>query len=170
MNKMKQSEYKKLLLTVVLFWSIIPTCFGIFYNSTESLLYYNRFIWLVVVYLIGGYIRLYSMQLFSKHSILLALLSFASMLLGMLFIHKYRYGFSSLGTTQIAYFWPPNTLPMLILSISVFYIFLNIKMKHIKIINIFASTTLGIYMLHDGILLRYIWDVIFKTKEHLLGG
>ena len=30
-----------------------------------------------------------------------------------------------------------------------------------------ASTTLGIYMIHDGGLSSYIWNTIFKTKEHL---
>lgn len=72
-----------------------------------------------------------------------------------------------LGTTEIAYFWTPNTMLMFLLSVSIFEIFLNIKMKSIKIVNIIASTTLGIYMIHDGVLQRYIWDTIFKTTEHL---
>ena len=30
-----------------------------------------------------------------------------------------------------------------------------------------ASTTLGIYLIHDGILQNYIWKNIFKTSEYL---
>ena len=30
-----------------------------------------------------------------------------------------------------------------------------------------ASTTLGIYMIHDGMLNPYIWKNIFSTLEHL---
>ena len=58
---------------------------------------------------------------------------------------------------------------MLILSVSIFNIFLNLKIKDNKIINSLASTTLGVYMLHHGILLGYIWKTIFKSKEHMLG-
>ena len=56
---------------------------------------------------------------------------------------------------------------MFILSISIFEIFLNIKLDYNKFINKIASTTLGIYLIHDGILQNYIWKDIFKTTEYL---
>ena len=171
LTKMKKEDLKRMILVCLLLWSLIPSCFGIFFNTTENLLYYNRFIWITIVYLIGGYIRLYSIKSFTKkrNVWLTVLITSFLMIMSMFFIHKYRYGFSALGTTQIAYFWTPNTILMIILSIAVFQIFIDLKIKNIKIINILASTTLGIYMLHDGIIARYLWDVIFKNKEHLMG-
>lgn len=165
-HNIKQEDYKKLLLWVIVIWSVIPTLFGIVYNNVESYFYFSRFIWFVVIYLIGSYIRLYSIKIFNKRktSIIIALASFAIMVLGIVVIYKYKFIFTKI---DVAYFWPPNTLPMLLLSVSVFMIFLDIKINYSKIINRVASTTLGIYMLHDGVLNKYIWNNIFRAKEHL---
>ena len=53
------------------------------------------------------------------------------------------------------------------LSISIFSIFLKLRVKNNKIINLFASTTFGIYMLHDGPLANILWKNIFKTLQCL---
>jgi surface polysaccharide O-acyltransferase-like enzyme len=168
-QNMKKKEYQRLLMILLLIWCIIPTIFGVFYNTTENMLFYSRLIWLIVMYLVGAYIKLYPIEIFSKkrNSILCAILTFACMLVSIVIIYKFKNIFEKLGTTEIAYFWTPNTMLMFLLSVSIFEIFLNIKMKSIKIVNIIASTTLGIYMIHDGVLQRYIWDTIFKTTEHL---
>lgn len=168
-QNMKKKEYQRLLMILLLIWCIIPTIFGVFYNTTENMLFYSRLIWLIVMYLVGAYIKLYPIEIFSKkrNSNLCAILTFACMLVSIVIIYKFKNIFEKLGTTEIAYFWTPNTMLMFLLSVSIFEIFLNIKMKSIKIVNIIASTTLGIYMIHDGVLQRYIWDTIFKTTEHL---
>ena len=108
-NKMSQIEYKRLIIVVVLIWSIIPTFFGLFFNDTETLLYYNRFIWLIIMYIIGGYNRLYSIKFFNnkKNIYLTALISFVIMLLSILVIYRFRYKFLILGTKELAYLWPP---------------------------------------------------------------
>lgn len=56
---MEESTYRKFLLTALSLYCIIPTFFGLFYNTTESMLYYNRFIWLIIVYFLGAYIYIY---------------------------------------------------------------------------------------------------------------
>lgn len=168
-HNMKKKEYQRLILILLLLWSVIPTIFGIFHNTTENILFYSRLIWLIIMYLIGAYIKLYPIEMLSKkrNSISCAILSFMTMIISIIIMYKFRNILKKLGTTEIAYFWHPNTILMFCLSISVLEIFLNIKMKSIKIINIMASTTLGIYMIHDGVLSSYIWNTIFKTKEHL---
>lgn len=102
-------------------------------------------------------------------SIKCAIIGMGVMFLSILVIYKFRDIFSALGTTEVSYFWPPNTIPMLIVSVSIFEIFLKMKIKSNKIINKIASTTLCVYILHDGVLNTYIWEEIFKTKEHLNG-
>ena len=168
-NNISKEKYKKFILILLVLWCVIPTFLGIFYNSTETILNYNRFIWFIIMYLIGGYIRNYQIKFFNKkkNSYILALCSFLFMVLSIFIFYNYRKFFANLGTTEVAYFWPPNTLPMVLLSISVFEIFLCLKIKNNKLINILASTTLGIYMLHDGILSRFIWYKLFNSKEHL---
>ena len=44
----------------------MPTFIGVMKNSTESLDFYSRMIWVVIMYLIGGYIRIYDIKLFKK--------------------------------------------------------------------------------------------------------
>lgn len=169
-HNIKQKDYQKLLLTEILIWSVIPTVFGILKNGTEGLLYFNRFIWAIVIYLIGAYMNLYPIKFLErnrKNSVLIAVASFAIMIFGIIVIYTFRDFFKKLGTTEVAYFWEPNALPMLFLSVSVFKIFVDLKMKGNKIINTLASTTLGIYLLHDGPLSVYIWKNVFHTKEHL---
>lgn len=168
-HNVKKEVLRNFILTAILLWSIIPTFFGIFYNNPEKLLYYNRFIWLIVIYIIGAYIRLYGISFFEKkgRKALTALTSFATLILSIFIIYNLKNVSDLFKEVDVAYLWRPNTIPILILSISIFEIFKNLKIGHSKIINLFASTTLGIYMLHDGPLIDYIWKVIFKTKEHL---
>ena len=133
------------------------------------MLFYSRLIWLIVMYLVGAYIKLYPVTRLTKkrNAIIGALISFSIMLISIVVIANNKAVFEMLGTTEVAYFWMPNTIPMFLLSVCIFEIFLNIKIGSIKVINKMASTTLGIYMIHDGELQRYIWDTIFKSKEHL---
>lgn len=169
LQNMKQKEHQKLIVISLVLWCIIPTVFGILNNTTENMLYYSRLIWLIVMYIVGAYIKLYPITLFTKkrNAAIGALISFSIMLISIVVIANNKAIFEMLGTTEVAYFWHPNTIPMFVLSVCLFENFLNIKMGSIKVINKIASTTLGIYMIHDGELQRYIWDTIFKSKEHL---
>ena len=50
------------------------------------------------------------------------------------------------------------------MSISIFNLFTMWELKQIRIINILSSTTLGIYLLHEGVLRSIIWNESFKEK------
>ena len=130
-----------------------------------------RFIWLIIMYFIGAYIRLYSIKFFEKkyNALKVSLYSFVIMELGIIIIYLYKDIFARLGTEEVAYFWPPNSVPMVLLSISIFYMFTNINIKKNNIINLFASTTLGVYILHDGLFKPFIWDMLFNTNAKLNG-
>ena len=168
-KSLTKDELKKLLLILFFIWSVIPTFFGFFENTTESLLYYNRFLWLIFMYFLGSYIKLYSLKIFKnkKISIFTAIFSLAFMVLGIIVIFKFGNLFKKIGTKETAYFWQPNTIPMLILSVSLFELFLKLKIPNLKLINVAASTTLGVYMLHDGPLASTLWQNIFKTLDCL---
>ncbi len=171
-NNMDKKTYQKFLFTVLLIWCVIPTFFGLFFNGTESMLYYSRFIWLIIIYFVGAYIRLNPVNIFSKNNnaIICFSISTVATIIGILGFYKFRNILANLGTTEIAYFWQPNSILMFLLSISLFTIFLKVKINYNFIINKLASTTLAVYMLHDGILQGYIWNNIFKTKMRLGGG
>lgn len=167
-KSMTKSTYKKFLLILLFLYSFIPTFFGVFYNTTESLLYYNRLIWLIIIYFIGGYIKLYSLPIIKekKKAIILSTISFSILILSILIIEKFDYYFSIIGIKDVAYFWTPNNIPMVLLSLGVFGIFLNLKVPNNNIINKVATTTLGIYLLHDGVLAYWFWNDVFKNASH----
>lgn len=168
-NYFSKRTYQKFLIINILLWTILPTIFGIFYNTSESILYYNRFIWLTLMYFVGAYIRNFDIKFFNskKRSLITFILTYLTMLLSMLFIYNSRKFLVSLGTSEIAYFWTPNNILMLILSISMFKFFTNLNIRNDILINKIASTTFGIYLLHDGSFTDYIWKYIFRTNAHI---
>ena len=134
LKSISKEEHKKFLIISIIIWSIIPTIFGIFNNNTESFLYFNRFIWMIVMYILGAYIRLYSLKFFNKNTnkkaIVLSLCSFIFMVLGIIVIFKFKDIFLKIGIKEPAYFWRPNSVPLLILSVSLFELFLHLKLKN----------------------------------------
>ena len=168
-ENISKKEYQKLLLICIIIWSIIPTIFGIAKNSSESLDFYCRMIWLIVMYLIGGYIRIYGIKFLAtkKSSIIVSIISFCLLCLSIIVIYYSKMLIPPLKNLEIAYLWRPNNIIILIFSISLFKIFEKIDIGSKKIINTIASTTLGIYLIHDGLLRKFIWQDIFHTKEML---
>ena len=167
-HNMKKGEYQKLLIIAIFIWSIIPTFLVIINNSTEEILYFNRFIWLVIMYLLGAYMRKYSIKIFNKlsNTIIIALSSFLIMILSIFVIYYFKGFFAKIGITEVAFLWHINSFPMLILAVSIFEIFAKIDIGYNKVINKIASTTFGIYLLHDGVLCDKIW-AFFRTKQCL---
>ena len=164
-------EYKRLLLILILLWSIVPTIFGLASGNTEgvNILSYTRLVWFIILYLIGSYIRLYDISILKKKktAIIIASVTFLLMLLSIILIYNCKTFFEVIGTTEWAYLWTPNNVFMLVLSVNIFHLFSMLEIKPIKIINVLASTTLGIYMLHDGLFNHYLWNEVFNNKVRL---
>jgi hypothetical protein len=164
---LSQKEFQRLLLIQIFIWSIYPTFIlgaeGI--NDTEIMPYYSRYIWLMVVYLIGAYIKLYGIKIIrSLKSAVIFEGIVALVLLGYILISEYHPG--ALGGRPATYFWPPNTFLQLLFSVGLFMIFRFLKIGYHKFVNYTASCTLGIYMLHDGSLSEFLWGDIFKNSTH----
>ena len=163
-NLFQKKEYQKFLLINLFIWSIIPTIFGFLYNSSESLPFYNRFIWLTFIYFVGAYIRVYNIKILDskKRSLIISGITFLIMIFSIIIIYILKNN-----TIETAYFWTPNNIFMFILSISFFMLFIKKHIGNRKIINKISSTTLGIYLLHDGLLARYMWTNLFKSNIHI---
>lgn len=175
LNKMlhvlSEEECRKFLLTLVVCFSVIPTFFGMKYNDTETLFYYNRFAWMLVMYITGGYISLHGEKikyfaLELKKYIILNLGYFGLVILLLCVMERYSGFFSKFGILNATYFWRPNTIVTYVWSVLVFLLFSKIKLKS-KIINIVASTTFGIYLMHDGKFVYALFHGIFKSYTHI---
>ncbi len=168
-NNISKREYQHLLLICIVIWSILPTILGITVNSTENFDFYCRMIWFIIMYLIGGYIKLYGIKFLEKRKnalicfIILAVILFSS--IGI--INYIKLWIPKLNFLELAYLWCPNNIITLLLSVSLFELFVNFNIGCNKMINKISSTTLGIYMLHDGKFASYLWVNIFHTKSVL---
>ena len=165
---LKKTSKKRLcdyLIVMLIIYCIIPTVLGIFENTSENFLFYNRFFWGIIMYLIGGYIRLYGLKAIDtiKKSINISLISFLCILITIYTISKHPHFFEKIGLLNPNYLWPPNTICEFLLAIGIFGIFIKLNIKQIKIINKLATTTLGVYLLHDhqGLL---IWKNIIHLE------
>lgn len=166
---LNKKELATLIWTQLFIWCLFPTfVLGILYhsNNTESMSYYSRFIWLIVVYLIGAYIRKYGFSLLKnlRRSIVCFI---GTLLLIVLYILGTEFQFFPWQGTSAIYFWTPNSALQILLSISLFMIFLHLPIPYSKTINYIASCTLGIYLLHDGALNPYLWRQVFRNATHV---
>lgn len=160
--------FKKFLVTILCLYCVLPTVFGMFLGTTETMLYYNRMIWMVIVYFLGAYIQKYGLSIIriKKYAVRMTILSFIFLVSSILIINQFNDFFAILGTNEPAFFWPPNTVPMILLSIGIFGLFLQLEIPYRIPINIIASTTLGIYLLHDGVLVSWLWEQVFRCAEY----
>ena len=167
-KNLSKNHVSGFLFVCYVIFSFLPTVIGLFDGGgTEGYYFFNRFIWGCIIYCTGAFISLYNETTWNngKKNIILAVASYLVMLVFIILFGKVRF-FSTIGLTEPAFFWQTNTIPMLILSVSVFNLFRLWKMnKTITIINTIASTTLGIYLLSDGQLRTIIWDYLFNSKE-----
>lgn len=164
-DKISRRRFKNYLVIFLVLYSFIPTIIGLLYNSSELCFYYSRFIWAIIIYFIGAYINKYGFKFLDtvKKNSILVITNSLIMILSIFIFYKTTNLLNKLGTYEIAYFWTPNNIFMVFLSIGIFNLFLNLKFSN-PIINIISSTTLGIYLIHDGPLANYIWNDIFNSN------
>lgn len=175
LTNLSQREYKRFVIILVGIFSLIPTILGAYSKNTESFLYYNRFLWLVVLYCVAGYIRLHGDSLLTKYSkqstkrLFWFLIHIATWLVLIGYIAVMEIWPDILGEKIIMdaiYFWRPNSFLMLILSVSLFLFFKEINLRGGRIITFLASATLGIYMTHGGRSASFWWNRIFHNPEY----
>ena len=158
---LSKSSYQRLLILLVICWSLIPT-------FTKSAFESNSLVWFATLYAIAGYIRLYGFHkkfttrfyfvLFLIASLLTYLSSVAFMVLG-----KYISAFQNTTT----YFYGQEKITILLVSLSLFMVFETLKMNYHKWINFTATATFGVYLIHDNpFMRRLLWVDVFKNASY----
>lgn len=161
LHSIDKRTYQRLLILLFICWSVIPTITKQDYKS-------NSLVWFVTVYTLAGYIRLYGLnnKLKSKHYFALFFVFTAisyiiySVLtsLGAEWVDTIKY---------IPYHYGQNTVHILLVSVSLFMAFATLQMKYHKWINVIASASFGVYLIHDnGIIRPILWNTLFKNAEY----
>ncbi len=161
LNNLKKESYQKLLILLIVCWSIIPTFINSEYQG-------NSFLWFVTLYAIAGYEKKYKFRIefTSKHYFKLCFLfSLLTYLCGVIFIvigKKWN-----IFATHETYLYGQEKLPILLVSLTLFLAFTRWKMNYHKWINITASATFGVYLIHDNKIVRsFLWMSLFKNYRY----
>ena len=156
---LSQTKYQRLLILLTVMWCLIPT----FMISTFQS---NSLWWFVYLYLLAGYIRSYVKDgraypfLWAAGSLyLLALLATAGCdEVGLKF---------PLVAKHATFFFAMQRLPTLLISLLLFLGFKNMRLGFSSLINLFAATTLGIYLIHENMFVRpFLWKTVFRNASY----
>lgn len=160
LHKLNKQMYQKMLILMFVCWSVIPT-------FTTSSLKSNELIWFICMYSAGGYIRLWmeDAKISNKKcfggAVFLTMLTFGTVIvfdmLGM------QYNFFAQHAT---YFYWMQRLPMLLIAILLFVGFKNTEISYNKTINVVASATFGVYLIHENRWMRsFLWEEVFYRGD-----
>lgn len=161
LRSMDKSMYQKFLHVLIVCWSVIPTFTASSYQG-------NPLLWCATLYSISGYIRLYGLnpKFTAKHY-------FVSFLACSVLTYFSSVVFVLLGSrwdvfaANTGYFYSQESVPTFISSLCLFMTFASIKINYRKWINIAASTTFGVYLIHDNSILRqFLWLKWFQNAQY----
>ena len=153
---------QKLILVLIFMWSIIMMVFP------KSDLGFSNLGWFILLYLIASYIRLYInvssnykchlKRLFIGFAIyLVSILIFN--LVGNMLNNKFLLKYS-------VYLANPKSLLLLFISVELLMMFLSMKKWSNKFINVIATATLGVYLIHDNNFVRpYLWKHLLNNQS-----
>lgn len=156
-------HFRRLIAIFIAFWSAVP-----FFTLQENIgLFWNQFIWFVVMYVIGAYLRL-NKRVLPKRIYLLVLLICNVILVA-----------SVIGTNWLSTYIPKfaeyttyarwSNSPLIIcVCISMIRLAECQQIGHIKWINYLATGTLGIYLFHENIFIKeLLWGNLFNNIEYI---
>lgn len=159
LNNLDKSAYKKLIMFLIIAWFIIPTITNLAFQS-------NEFVMAASMYCIGGYIKKFGFnpRCQTKHYVLLFSLLFLLTYLVSLFMiyfgRKHPIGLS------VCYFFQHQKITSLALGILLFMIFVSVKPFYNRLINLIASTTFGVYLIHEYPTFKYIIWGLFNGGKY----
>lgn len=156
-----KTAHLTLLCLLMVIWCVVPT-------FTDMKMQSNNLIWFFTLYLVAAYIRLYRNRLSQtcKGAFCTAFAALALIVASILMLDVAGTRLIVLGENA-TYFTGMQTIPMVVLSISLFLGFKNLKIKPNKLINTFASATFGVYLLHDSDFIKGIlWRDILKNWSY----
>jgi len=164
---LSKKEFRYLLTCLLGYFSVIATAFGFVSKNPEKIYGYNRFVFLLLMICVGEYWKLHVFtdeKQIIQSRVWKITLSVVWIFLLAYFIITERWPMLIDGFFDPRYFWPPNTVITVLISVSLFAIFVNSKFKQNKLVSLIAASTLGIYQIHGGISSALWWKRIFHTN------
>lgn len=161
LHSIDKPSYQKFLQVLIVCWSVIPT-------FTTSSFQSNNLLWFITLYCISGYIRLYGLngKFTTKHYcvflLICSLLTYMSSVIFTVLGKKWK-----IFATHATYFYGQEKITTLLIALCLFMVFATLKMNYHKWINIAASATFGVYLIHDHEFIRqFLWLDLFNNSQY----
>lgn len=174
LHRLKHTYYVILLVLSTVIWFLIPTAINLWPNVPHTTFGFKHIFSFIVFYSIGAYIKLYGASIklcgsyiTQKTGIILSIIGILGAFLGDVSVDVLAMTDPTY-MKQIFYFTQNDYgFFQLLQGIGLFIIFLKAKITYHPWINTIASTTFGIYLLHDNkLVMHYMWDYIFSTYQY----
>jgi len=151
-NALTKKEHFLLLVLCTFIYTLLPSFAG-------TIVTFNYITWFMVLYIIASYIRIYPKKSYEDMG-LWGILSVASILIswGSVIVLAWTAKISGHGG---AYFLvsDSNKVLAVVTAVCTFMFFKNLKMKNHKFINMVASSTFGVLLIHanSDTMRRWLW-------------
>ncbi|WP_373756646.1 acyltransferase [Streptococcus ferus] len=148
LSKLKTKDLKQLVIFAIIFFSVLPALFN---TKVDEFSFAKGFSmnWLIVLYIIGAYLRRLDLKrVFKKRTLLLLALSSMTVT----FFAKFLIG-------DIWYWYTSPSLLAAALSVFIFFATLDIKAdsRLMAVIKFLAPATLGVYLFHlNPLMVRFV--------------
>lgn len=161
LRALDKREYQRLLALLLVMWCVIPT-------FTTYTLKSNQLWEFVVLYCIGGYIRLYGRDVRLKSGqFALLWLCAAAVVYGSSVVFMLLGRKIAVFGEHPTFFYDRMSLPTLIQAVFFFMTFERLTMPNSKLINLIASATFGVYLIHDSNITRpWLWKTVFVNARY----
>lgn len=161
LNGLNMKEYQSFLVLLLGIWCVIPTISREAFQS-------NSLLWFITLYCVAAYIRLYGLtpKLRPKHCIYLWLLTSFLRYLTSVQIVVTRSG-QSFDQEDALSLYATQSIFTFLSALFFFMMFKNLKIGYHKWINVIASATFGVYLIHDHPIIRsFLWQTVFKNASY----
>ena len=160
-NRISKRKLAVIISIMTTIFYIVPTIKGISLGG-----YLNSLFMFTDMYFIGAYIRLYINQEFERTIEFMGGTSAAIFFLAILiFDYLGRYDSYYINKEHIMKFaFVGCNIFGLLISISIFVWFKNLQLSYNKYINMMASTTFAVYLIHDnGLISGWLWNNLIRA-------
>lgn len=162
-----EKKHRLLIILMTGVGTIIHMIYGQGFFKEGNLFYF------ILGYYISSYIRLYNPKFLDNQKInfLVSVLLSVCFIIWIFLVLYFRNKISFIDLHFVQVFNYPfvwTRFPILVCAVFVFGFFKNLQIKNNKIVNIIASTTFGVYLIHENPLLnKVIWHKIFKFDNFM---
>lgn len=156
---LSKKDFQKLLLLCCLFFSIAPSLFGFDFG--------NDIIWFIILFLITSYFKKYKNDIPNIFSLIKMTFFAVFFNLSSIVVLDYLKDIDNQIQVSSTILSKQESYLLLVVSVSLFLIFVQLPHFSNRIINYISSTVFGIYLIHDNKYIRsIIWDDLFKLNQY----